>query len=142
MFPYNLKTDYAFQPMNVADGHPLLSWCLESTIANDYQTACRVLVATAPERLRPEKADCWDSGDVLSSVTRLRYGGRPLRSYERVYWTVAVRDAAGVWSDLADVTKLRHADTVFTPQMAPEAAEKLCARWEKAVSRSRSWAEE
>ena len=49
--------------------------------------------------------------------------------------------AAGVWSDLADVTKLRHPDTVFAPQMAPEAAEKLCARWEKAVSRARDWAE-
>ncbi len=50
--------------------------------------------------------------------------------------------AAGVWNELEDVAKLRQADTVFTPRMAPEAAEKLCARWEKAVLRSRSWAEE
>ena len=49
--------------------------------------------------------------------------------------------AAGVWTEPEDVTRLRHADTVFTPQMAPEAAEKLCARWEKAVSRARDWAE-
>ena len=49
--------------------------------------------------------------------------------------------AAGVWTGLEDAAKLRQADAVFTPQMAPEAAAKLCARWEKAVSRSRDWAE-
>ena len=50
--------------------------------------------------------------------------------------------AAGVWNELEDVAKLRQADTVFIPRMEPEAAEKLCTRWEKAVLRSRSWAEE
>jgi glycerol kinase len=50
--------------------------------------------------------------------------------------------AAGVWTSLEDAVKLRQADTVFQPRMAPEAAEKLCLRWEKAVSRSRDWAEE
>ena len=50
--------------------------------------------------------------------------------------------AAGVWSGPEDVAKLRQADTVFQPLMAPEAAEKLCARWAKAVSRSRAWAED
>ena len=50
--------------------------------------------------------------------------------------------SAGVWTDLEDLDRLRQADTVFTPQMAPEAAEKLCRRWEKAVARARDWAEE
>ncbi len=50
--------------------------------------------------------------------------------------------AAGVWNELEDVAKLRQTDTVFIPRMEPEAAEKLCTRWEKAVLRSRSWAEE
>ena len=48
---------------------------------------------------------------------------------------------AGVWSGLEDVAKLRHADTVFTPQMDPALAEKYCKRWEKAVARARDWAE-
>lgn len=70
------------------------------------QVAARVLVATTPERLEAAQADggrppLWDSGwigEPASARSEVSYGGPPLRSGQRVWWTAMVRDAHGVTS--------------------------------------------
>ncbi len=50
--------------------------------------------------------------------------------------------AAGLWKDLSEMENLRRSDTVFSPQMHPEDAQKLLRGWHRAVERSREWNKE
>jgi len=47
--------------------------------------------------------------------------------------------AVGVWDSIDDITALRSGAALFTPEMDAAAAEKLCAGWSRAVSRSLKW---
>lgn len=49
--------------------------------------------------------------------------------------------SAGLWSGLPDIEKLRETDRVFTPQMPPDEAARLCRRWGQAVSKAKGWEE-
>ena len=49
--------------------------------------------------------------------------------------------ATGVWKDLDEIRSLWACDTMFHPSMEEEQRQKLLAGWEKAVGRSRGWAE-
>ena len=60
------------------------------------QTAYRVCVASAPERLADGTADLWDSGRVESDASVLvPYAGARLRSRQDCWWRVCVWDEAG-----------------------------------------------
>ena len=50
--------------------------------------------------------------------------------------------AVGFWRDQAEVASHWALDRAFTPTMDPTKREQLYARWKKAVSRARDWAEE
>ena len=64
------------------------------------QSAYRVLVASAPEKLAKEQGDLWDSGKVDSDrQAQVEYAGQPLRSGTRCYWKVRVWDRNGRSSD-------------------------------------------
>src|SRR6266702_482197 len=60
----NLQVDYVTDPFGIDDTHPSLSWQLESGLNGERQTAYRILVASAADRLSPGRADVWDSGEV------------------------------------------------------------------------------
>ena len=50
--------------------------------------------------------------------------------------------AVGVWKNTEELAALRQSQHVFTAHMPPEAAQTAYRRWQRAVERSRSWAEE
>jgi alpha-L-rhamnosidase len=100
-----LRCEALREPQGIDVPMPRLSWVLESEGRGQRQTACQVLVATDPSRLREGEADLWDSGrrETWASV-HFGYGGRPLPSRARCYWKVRVWDGEGrasAWSETA-----------------------------------------
>jgi len=59
-----LRTDGALELLGTDEPRPRLEWRLESARRGVLQTAQQVLVATTPGRLRPGRADVWDSGRI------------------------------------------------------------------------------
>jgi alpha-L-rhamnosidase len=87
----HLRCEYLVDPLCVDHPHPRLSWRIESELRGVKQTAYRILVATAPDRLVEGKVDLWDSGQVTSdATTQIAYAGQPLPSRMRCYWKVLV----------------------------------------------------
>jgi len=69
---------------------------MTSNRRGERQTAYRVLVASAPERLAKQQGDLWDSGIVKSDQSaQVEYAGKALRSRMRCYWMVRVWDRDG-----------------------------------------------
>jgi hypothetical protein len=92
----NLQVDYVADPLGIDDTHPSLSWQSDSRVNGQRQTAYRILVASAPDRLMPGRTDVWDSGKVASNASvGVAYGGPALQSTHRYYWTVQVWDVHG-----------------------------------------------
>ncbi len=50
--------------------------------------------------------------------------------------------AVGVWNDIADITKLRKSQRVFTPMMPEDEVKKYLGEWRKAVERAGKWVTE
>ena len=50
--------------------------------------------------------------------------------------------ASGVWTSIEDLTGLRRRDCLFTPSMPADQAVALLSGWNRAVERSRIWAQE
>ena len=49
--------------------------------------------------------------------------------------------AVGYWKDAAEVARNWQVDRTFEPSMSQERVAELCAGWEKAVERSKGWAD-
>lgn len=83
--------------------HPLLSWIVGGQRANTLQTACYILVATQPEKLKPGEADIWDSGKREDSRSvAVLMEGKSLSPSTIYYWKVKTWDNHGTespWSD-------------------------------------------
>ena len=91
--PDGLKCEYRVNPLGLDTAQPRLSWLLESKERGQTQTACQILAATSPDRLAKGESDLWDSGKVASANSiGVIYGGKPLRSGQRVCWKVRVWD--------------------------------------------------
>ena len=91
-----VEFDPAPLALDVCD--PRFSWVIPLKGRGQVQSAYQILVATAPERLRPGKADMWDSGKVASRQSvNVRYAGRALESNREYCWKVRFADAAGNW---------------------------------------------
>lgn len=100
--PVDLRCDYLVNPIGIDSAAPHLSWRNESKERNWRQAAYQIFVASRPERLAAGKADVWDSGKVASGESvGIVYGGPPLESGRRYYWTVRVWDHAGRMSEAA-----------------------------------------
>ena len=103
-----LKTEYLTNPTAVDEIRPRLGWSIGPDAddpAASYQTAYRILAATARERCNPDQADLWDSGWVQSaSVSQIAYGGKPVAPCAECWWRVRLRDLngrEGAWSEPA-----------------------------------------
>ena len=110
-----LRCDGRESPLGIATPHRALGWQLDPrrpTLRGLRQTAYRILAATALERLTEGAADLWDSGKTAGEESAwIPYGGRPLSSASRCWWTVQVWDQKGRasgWSPAA------HWDTGLT----------------------------
>ncbi len=107
--PTALRVEYLANPLAVDAPKPRLTWeFVQLGARGAKQTAWRVLAASRPDILTAGRGDVWDSGKVASAESvSVPYGGRPLRSRERVYWKVQAwdeRDRPGPWSPPAEWT--------------------------------------
>ena len=106
--PYALTCEYRIDPLGIDNPQPRLSWKLMSHERGQRQSAYQILVATAPEKLTPGRADLWDSGRIPSDrTTLLEYRGVPLASRTACYWKVRCWDmdqAPSPWSEPASWT--------------------------------------
>jgi len=95
-----LHCEYRDQPLAIDHPQPRLGWELASDVRGAQQTAYRVLVASASEKLKDNRGDLWDSGKVPSSQSvGVVYAGAPLLSGQRCFWKVMVWDNDGTASE-------------------------------------------
>lgn len=89
----NLRTEYLENPVGLDFAKPRLYWQLQDGRRSAHQRAYQILAATAADLLQEGKADLWDSGRVESDAcVHVAYGGKPLQSRQRCWWTVRVWD--------------------------------------------------
>jgi len=98
--PVDLRCDYAINPMGVDSNPPRLFWKLESRERGVRQTAYEIMVSSSAELLAENKGDLWNSGKVNSDETiQIDYAGKPLNSWQEVFWKVRAWDADEKVSD-------------------------------------------
>lgn len=99
MLKFNqVKTEYRTDPIGLMQEQPRFGWSFCPTAYK--QVAYRVVVSKTYENAKRFIGDQWDSGEVESSACLdIRYEGAPLRSMERYYVRVAVKDEDGVISE-------------------------------------------
>ncbi len=107
--PAALRVEYLSNPLAIDARQPRLTWeFVQQGARGARQTAWRILAASRPDILAAGRGDVWDSGKVASAESaNVTYGGRPLRSRERVHWKVQAwdeRDRLGPWSAPAEWT--------------------------------------
>ena len=82
----NLKTEYLRNPLGIDIVQPRFSWNCEGGVKQSYY---QIIAKVNGETV-------WNSGKVeSSSMTHIPYGGRNLRSRERVNWSVKLWDENG-----------------------------------------------
>lgn len=94
----HLQTEYLTEPLGLEIAVPRFYWNCEGGVT---QTAYQIVAKRNEELL-------WDSGKVLSSrMTQIAYAGKPLRSRDRVEWSVTLwnendrpGETAGSWFEL------------------------------------------
>lgn len=75
---------------------PRFGWIVPAKMPDDFQSAYRILVASAPERLEPGLADVWDSGRTESSRSlHIPHKGHPLDPERSYWWTVCIWNREG-----------------------------------------------
>ena len=81
-----LQTEYLTEPFGLGIAAPRFSWNCEGGVK---QTAYQILAERGGETV-------WDSGKVASSsMTHIQYVGEPLKSRDRVEWSVVLWDENG-----------------------------------------------
>ncbi|MEV8592608.1 family 78 glycoside hydrolase catalytic domain [Streptomyces sp. NPDC052012] len=91
-----LTVEHRVNPLGTDTARPRFGWRTDSAARGRRQSAYRILVATAPSRLTPGRADVWDSGRVTSpDSVAVPYDGPKLRAATRYHWTVTVWDEHG-----------------------------------------------
>jgi alpha-L-rhamnosidase len=104
---YDLRCEHLVDPLGIDVETPRFSWKISDPVADrgQHQTAYRILVSSSPGKLKPGKADIWDSEIVASSDSHLiPYGGVKLESGKGYYWKAIVydyRNRASKWSATA-----------------------------------------
>ncbi len=92
----DLKTEYSINPIGLDVINPRFSWKLNDTTRNTFQQDYTILVASEPSKLKPGKADVWESGKIESDESVfIPYEGPELQSATRYFWTVEVTTNKG-----------------------------------------------
>lgn len=106
--PDDLTCERLDDPLGIDAAAPRLSWVNEAADDSSRdlsQSAYRILAASSEKALERNDGDLWDSGWVESDENLdIAYAGKPLRTSQRVWWKVAVRDQDGnesAWSEPA-----------------------------------------
>ncbi|MFM2221076.1 MAG: alfa-L-rhamnosidase [Verrucomicrobiota bacterium] len=96
----DLKVEHQRNPIGIDESQPALSWRMEGEEKALAQSKCHILVATRADLLEEGKADLWDSGGIQSTITNIRYAGKPLPSSSWIHWKVRTTagDKPSAWS--------------------------------------------
>jgi alpha-L-rhamnosidase len=95
---HSLRCEYLSNPLGIDVQKPRLSWMLTPAPNVRGQSAYRVLVASAPEILRTDRGDLWDSGRVASGKPWIEYGGKELVSGQQLIKVRAAMRQPSPWS--------------------------------------------
>lgn len=126
--PCNLRCESLTNPLGIDTPRPRLSWRLDDARRGATQSAYQILVAGDPSRLAKPAPDVWDSGVVRAARSiHVPYGGPPLESARRYWWTVRCWDQDGQPSRYAapawwEMGLLKPADWVARWIAVPDAA--------------------
>ncbi|NWG14776.1 MAG: family 78 glycoside hydrolase catalytic domain [Acidobacteria bacterium] len=100
-----LRCEYKTDPIGLDVLKPRLSWQIQAPDRGVVQAAYQIRAAASAEDLRAGRRLLWDSGEVRSdSSIHVVYGGPALKSRQRVFWQVRVKDRKGrtsPWSEAA-----------------------------------------
>ncbi|MFV0377240.1 MAG: family 78 glycoside hydrolase catalytic domain [Mangrovibacterium sp.] len=100
----NLRTEYKVNPIGLGTALPRLSWELQDETRGTMQQAYRIRCATAESGLFSDEQLIWDTDWIESDQSnQLVYGGSALKSGERVYWQVQVRNNRSGVSDWSEI---------------------------------------
>lgn len=92
----HLRCEYLTNPLGIGEAKPLLSWQLESKKRGVMQTAYRLRAASSAANAQAGKGDLWDSSRVATDRSQqIVWGGKPLGSRQRVWWTVETENNKG-----------------------------------------------
>jgi alpha-L-rhamnosidase len=94
--PYDLRCESLSSPLGIDADRPRLSWKLRALTAEKglFQTAYRIRAASSSQLLMAGQPNLWDSGKVDSNQQlHVEFGGPPLSSGDRCYWSVEVWDS-------------------------------------------------
>lgn len=97
----DLKVEHQRNPIGIDVSQPAFSWRMEGEEIGLTQSKCQILVATTSGLLEAGKADLWDSGEIASSATTIRYAGKPLPSSTWIHWKVRTSSGenSSTWSE-------------------------------------------
>jgi alpha-L-rhamnosidase len=91
----------------ITDATPEFSWMFPQS--GVQQSAYRILVATSPNLLKENRADCWDSGVIRKPTSvNVSYAGSPLKDNSTYWWQ------AKVWSRSKLESQYSHAQQFNT----------------------------
>lgn len=94
--PERLRCELRDDPQGIDVTLPRLSWEITGPQRGIMQTAYQVLVASSPEKLTADQADCWNTGKVPADQSiHIPYAGKPLQSRQVYYWKVKVWTTQG-----------------------------------------------
>jgi alpha-L-rhamnosidase len=100
---HSLRCEYVINPLGIDEREPRLSWRLLSDRRDTVQTAYRIQVAGSRDDLEAERALLWETAEVTSDrSTQVLYQGLALRSFQRCWWRVRVRDNYARWSEWSE----------------------------------------
>ncbi|QEG35756.1 alpha-L-rhamnosidase [Bythopirellula goksoeyrii] len=89
----HLRCEYLKNPLGIDELRPRLSWIMQSGRRGARQTAWRVQVASALDKLTAGQAGLWDSGRIESNQScQIEYEGAPLQSRMVCHWQVTTWD--------------------------------------------------